>query len=123
MNDELKTGVHSYLAEGRMQNLRDYVSRGRNLEKAPIEQLHGEWVASMRAWATDPQKNHNPRRDDIEAELALRGLEPPYEMVTDEIDTITRFAAGAMQHMDDAQKEKLNAEIIDFIVGEKSRGN
>jgi hypothetical protein len=50
MNDnEFKAGFYSWLAEGRMQLVRDYAGRGRNLEGVPIDQLRGEWVALMRA--------------------------------------------------------------------------
>lgn len=121
--DELKAGVHSWLAENQMQDVRNYVSRGRSFESASIDQLNSEWVALMRDWAADPRQSKNPRRTDIESEMTLRGLEPPYKLVKDELDTITRVAADAMEDMDEAEKEKLNTEIMDFIAEEKARGN
>ena len=128
MNDnEFKAGFHSWLAEGRMQLVRDYAGRGRSLEGAPIDQLRGEWVALMRAWVTNPHEFRNPKRADIESEFTLRGLEPPYEMVVDEFEAVTRFISDAMENMDDAEKNRINTEIatelVDFLAGEQSRRN
>jgi hypothetical protein len=128
MNDnEFKAGFHSWLAEGRMQQVRDYSSRGRSLESTPVAQLQGEWVALMRAWVTNPHEFRNPKRADIESEFTLRGLEPPYEMVVDEFEAVTRFISDAMENMDEAEKDRINTEIaselVDFLAGEQSRRN
>ena len=128
MNDnEFKAGFHSWLAKGRMQQVRDYVGRGRGLENVPIDQLRGEWVAFMRAWVTDPHEFRNPKRADIESEFTLRGLELPYEMVVDEFEAVTRFISNAMENMDEAEKDRINSEIaselVDFLSEEQSRRN
>jgi hypothetical protein len=126
-DDQYKAGLHSWLADGRMQVVRDYASRGRGLESVPTDQLRGEWVALMRAWVTNPHEFRNPKRADIESEFALRGLEPPYEMVVDEFEAVTRFISNAMENMDDAEKDRINTEIaselVGFLEGEKSRRN
>ncbi|PVE24311.1 hypothetical protein DC522_11625 [Microvirga sp. KLBC 81] len=125
--DEFKAGFHSWLAEGRMQQVRDYASRGRSLEKTSIERLQGEWIALVRAWVTNPHEHSNPQRADIEAEFTLRGLEPPYEMVKDEFEAIIGFASNTMENLDDIEKDRINDEIADelaeFLVGEQSRRN
>ncbi|MPR10694.1 hypothetical protein [Microvirga tunisiensis] len=110
-----------------MQLVQDYASRGRSLEKVPTDQLRGEWVALMRAWVTNPHEFRNPQRADIECEFTLRGLEPPYEMVVDEFEAVTRFISEAIENMDDAEKDRINtqiaSELVDFLSGEKSRRN
>jgi hypothetical protein len=125
--DEMKAGFNSWIAEGRMQHVRDYAGRGRSFEKTPIDQLQGEWVALVRAWATNPQEHNNPRRADIEAELALRGLEPPHELIRDDLDVIARFAMTTMENMDSIDKDRINDEIAgelaEFLVGGQSRRN
>ena len=64
-----------------------------------------------------------PQRDDIQAELTLHGLEPPYKLVQDELNAITEAAAGAVAEMDEIAKEELNSEVMNFIRQEKSRSN
>jgi hypothetical protein len=125
--DELKAGFHSWLADGPMQHVGDYASRGRSFEKTPIDQLQGEWVLLIRAWATNPHEYNNPRRADIEAEFTLRGLKPPYEMAKDEFDAIVGFAKDAVENLDDIERDRINDEIADelaeFLTGEQSQRN
>jgi hypothetical protein len=125
--DELKAGFHSWLANGPMQHVRDYASRGRRFEKTPVDQLQGEWVLLVRAWATNPHEHNNPRRADIEAEFTLRGLKPPYEMAKDEFNAIIGFTKNAVESMDDIERDRINDEIIDelaeFLAGEQPLRN
>jgi hypothetical protein len=90
--DELKAGVHTWIAETQMRAVQDYVSRGRRLEQSPEEALAAAWIALMRAWAKAPEKGQDPRRVDIEAEYSLRGLKPPYEFVRSEMDALANGA-------------------------------
>ena len=121
--DELDAGVRSFIAERQMQEVRSYVGRGRSLESASTDQLNSEWVSHVREWAADPQKTANLRRDDIQAELILRGLEPPDKLVQDELNAITEAAAGAVAEMDETAKEELSSEVMNFIRQEKSRSD
>ena len=128
MNDnKFEAGFHSWLAEGRMQQVRDYASRGRSHEITPVAQLQGEWVALMRAWVFNPHEYNNPRRADIEAEFTIRRLDLPYELVKADLEAITRFVSNAMENMDEAEKDRINTEIaselVDFLVQEQSRRN
>ena len=43
---------------------------------------------------------------DIEAEDAVRGLKPLYELVKDELETILRTSADAMESMDEEAKAR-----------------
>jgi hypothetical protein len=106
-----------------MQEVRSYVGRGRSLESASTDQLNSERVSHVRERAADPQKTANLRRDDIQAELTLRGLEPPDKLVQDELNAITEAAAGAVAERDEIAKEELNSEVMNFIRQEKSRSN
>ncbi|WP_404294279.1 hypothetical protein ACD578_28715 (plasmid) [Microvirga sp. RSM25] len=79
------------------------------------------------AWVTYPHEVRNPQRADIESEFTLRGLEPPYEIVVDEFEAVTRFISEAMENMDEAEKDRINTqiadELVDFLSGEQSRHN
>lgn len=121
--DELKAGVRSWVAETQMQAVQDYVSGGRRLEHSPEEALAGAWVGLMRAWAKAPGIGHDTRRVDIEAEYSLRGLKPPYELVRDEMETITQATAGAIEEMNEIDRDRINNEILNLRSGEKSRAN
>lgn len=72
--NDVRAATESWLAENRMREVQDYISRGRSLEHTSIDELAGEWVSLIRAWAADLRHAHDRRRADIEAEYQLRGL-------------------------------------------------
>jgi hypothetical protein len=60
---------------------------------------------------------------DIEAEYAVRGLKPPYDRVKDELETILRTSAEAMESMDEDAKAQLNSNVLQFSATEKKKAN
>jgi hypothetical protein len=122
-DDDVKTAVQSWIAESQMGAVQDYVSRGRHLERSPEEALAGAWISLMRAWVKAPEKGQDPRRVDIEAEYSLRGLKPPYELAKGEMEEFIQIAAGAIEDMDEIDRDRINSEILNLRSGEKSRRN
>jgi hypothetical protein len=101
------------MADAQLRLIQDYVSRGRHLEHTLEEILAGDWVSLMRAWAGAPEEGQDPRRRDIESEYSLRGLQPPYELVRSEMDTLARGAAALIQQMDEAAGEEIDNIILE----------
>jgi hypothetical protein len=60
---------------------------------------------------------------DIEAEDAVRGRKPPYERVKDELETILRTSAEAMESMDEEAKAQLNSDVLQFSATAKEKAN
>jgi hypothetical protein len=60
---------------------------------------------------------------DIEAEYALRGLKPPYELLKDELETILRTSAEAMESIDEEAKAQLNSDVLQFSATEKGKAD
>jgi hypothetical protein len=89
-----------------------------------LKQLQtGAWIGLMRAWAKAPEKEQDPRRVDIEAEYSLRGVKPSYEFVKDEMEALAQAAAGAIEDMDEIDRDRINSDILNLRSGEKSRDN
>lgn len=63
------------------QAVGDYVERGRRLKHTPEKALDAAWIRLMRAQVAAPSQEHDTRLLDIEAEYALRGIKPPYELL------------------------------------------
>jgi hypothetical protein len=59
----------------------------------------------------------------IEAEDAVRGLKPLYELVKDELETILRTSADAMESMDEEAKAQLNSDVLQFSAIAKEKAN
>jgi hypothetical protein len=76
--DDLDNSVSQYEAYDRQKKLASYLQRGRYLAGVSIEKLKEDWIARYREWAKDIKAPQDHRsRDDIEAELDLRGEEIP----------------------------------------------
>lgn len=122
-DQDMKAALHSWMADAQLRVIQDYVSRGRHLNHTPEETLAGDWVELMRAWAAAPEKGQDPRRRDIEAEYSLRGMQPPYERVKAEMETLARGAATLIQRMDAVAGEEIDSMILDQSSEEQNRAN
>lgn len=66
------------LENKRLEQLRDYVARGRALSKISTGELIARWIGWMSAWADDGTTDFRDC-EDLEAELKLRNVKPPRE--------------------------------------------
>jgi hypothetical protein len=74
--------VEAWLANQQLERLENYLQRGRPLSDVSLEELRTHWVALMRAWAQHVRGGiDNREREDIEAEMTLRKVEPPFDLV------------------------------------------
>jgi hypothetical protein len=123
--DEVRAAVDSWLAEQRMNGLREYIGRGRPLQLVPEEQLVATWVRIMRSWAAAPEEGQpeGRQREDIEAEAELRPFELPFDLVGSEIATLASAAGLAGERMDEETAAKLSEEIAGFRADELSKRN
>jgi hypothetical protein len=83
--------VCSVVATADLAQLRSYVRRGRGLEGASDTHLTDIWCEGMRTWAKDA-RTRPTTLDDAEAELSLRGVQLPVELVEDEIAAVIEGA-------------------------------
>ncbi len=122
-DQDMKAALHSWMADTQLRVIQDYVSRGRHLEHTPEETLAGDWVELVRAWAARPENGQDPKRRDIESEYSLRGLQPPYELVSAEMDALARGAAALIQQMDVVAGEEIDNIILARNSDEKDQAN
>ena len=61
-----------------LEQLQDYLIRGRALSNVSTEELSSRWVAWLNAWA-DGDRSQFREYEDIEAEMKLRNVKPPRE--------------------------------------------
>jgi hypothetical protein len=78
--------ISTYIANMSIEELRDYVKRGRQFALMAIDNLNARWVGSFNAWAIDRNPTNGREWQDIAAEFTLRGLEPPLNLVRDAFD-------------------------------------
>lgn len=81
----------AYLEDRRLNEAADYVRRGRANEKKSAEELEQEWLVGFRAWAESSARDRVYDRrslDDLESEMYLRRLQPPFDLVKNEIEVL-----------------------------------
>ncbi len=83
--------IDQFLQHRKMEQTQDYLSRGRRFAGLDPEQLNEDWVDAVRRWLAQKDRSRERTMDDLAAELELRGSEPPYEAVKQEL--ADRFAA------------------------------
>jgi hypothetical protein len=84
-SNTLTDGVKAFLLESRMEKVREYLYEGRRFETLSVGDLRSEWInaldrCSVSLTALESQK----RLDDLEAEMEVRKIDPPFDDVIKE---------------------------------------
>jgi hypothetical protein len=77
--------VNAFLQYRNMKQMQDYLARGRRFAKLDIGRLNNEWIIAVRSWLAHKHRTKELMMDDLAAEPRLRGLEPPYGAVEQEL--------------------------------------
>ena len=85
-----ETKIYAFLQHGIREQRRKYLARGRRFVILEVEQLSKSWITAVRNWLACKDRAAEVTMDDLTAELRLRGLEPPYEAIKQEL--AVRFA-------------------------------
>jgi hypothetical protein len=117
----MKDEMLDFLRKQKAETAMDYVNRGRAFEKSDGEILKARWVEIVGEMA---ELNHANavERDDIEAELTLRGVEPPAEAVDLE-RAMTNMVADLIRMRDEEpakfkkMEQFVGAAALDFLLG------
>ena len=82
-----ETKIYAFLQHGIREQRRKYLARGRRFVILEVEQLSKSWITAVRNWLACKDRAAEVTMDDLTAELRLRGLEPPYDAVKQELAT------------------------------------
>ena len=77
--------VNAFLQHKSMKQMQDYLARGRRFAELDMERLNKDWIIAVRSWLAHKHRTKERLMDDLAAELRLRGLEPPYGAVEQEL--------------------------------------
>src|SRR5262245_22881517 len=77
--------VNAFLQHKSMNQMQDYLARGRRFVGLDMERLNKDWVIALRGWLAHKHRTKERLMDDLAAELQLRGLEPPYGAVEQDL--------------------------------------
>jgi len=77
--------VNAFLQHKSTEKMQDYLARGRRFAEFDVERLKKDWIIAVRSWFAHKHRTKERMMDDLAAELRLRGLEPPYDAVEQEL--------------------------------------
>jgi hypothetical protein len=114
-----------FMQHALMEETKEYLQRGRQHVSLQLAELNDRWVTAFRDWFNHKEQEHgNQERviaiDDLSAELRLRGLEPPYASVPDEV---AAMHAEMVQLGPDSASDSLRSKIRDFRIQRSKRKN
>jgi hypothetical protein len=87
--------VNAFLQHKSLEQMQDYLARGRRFTKLDVRQLTEDWIIAVRSWLAHKGRTKERMMDDLTAELRLRGLEPPYGAVEQELADRSAQTNGA----------------------------
>ena len=104
--------VDTFLQHKSLEQMQDYLARGRRFTTFDVRQLTKDWIIAVRSWLAHKDHTNERMMDDLAAELRFRGLEPPYLAVEQEL------ADCSAQTKETERKKVLRAfarEIGEFV--------
>ena len=102
-----------------MDDLADYLNRGRLFAQTPVDQLEFRWVQLMHEWVKNFTKTDH-RANDIQAELGLRGIEIPMHLIKDLISVLQDLSIKAAASFIDAPADQ-KAVVEEWLRKEMER--
>jgi hypothetical protein len=103
-----------------MEDLADYLNRGRLLAETPVDQLKSRWVQLMHEWVKNFKKTDHRERNDIQAELGLRRIEIPMKLIEDLIPTLQGLSIKAAVELLSAPADR-KVVVEEWLQREKDR--
>jgi hypothetical protein len=107
--------VNVFLQHKSMKQTQAYLARGRRFAQLDVERLNTDWIIAVRSWLAHKHRTKERVMDDLAAELRLRGLEPPYGAVEQDL-------ANRSAQTNEAERKKTLREVAREI-GEVMREN
>ncbi len=93
--------ILAMLRNQQFDELENYVSRGRQLGHTSVAGLKHRWATLMREWVKDFKGEiDNQERSDIQAELQLRGIELPIELIGNTFRSLQQLAQKAADEVE-----------------------
>ena len=104
----LKEDFMAFVLEGTMEKARKYLHEGRQFESLNSADLRSQWISAYKKLAASLTNPESLKLvDDLQAEMEIRRIEPPYDDVKAEAEAITAYATRA-EHL---RLEDLQADI------------
>lgn len=109
--NKAKLVVHNAIAKEKLDDLKSYLERGRRYETLADEELEELWIKAVKDWSDGPFRP-SISLNDCDAEYALRGSKPPYDLAAADIERAITTINARAEAMSDGERYEANAAMI-----------
>jgi hypothetical protein len=106
--------VRGWLRSNGLDSTADYAARGRKHRSMSPDDLSAAWANSFKQLAEDfINADLMLAQNDLTAEYELRGQDPPYALVSKEMDRYATNFEAAMNLLTPSQLDRLTEDVFD----------
>jgi hypothetical protein len=111
-NDDHDALMRGWIDNRLLDQIQDYIARGRRLTGIDYATLRRQWIAAMKLWSTKSANAEDHKlREDIQAELQLRGYQLPYDSVKDELARLTAMSEVFIESLKPEDRARMSRRI------------
>lgn len=127
MRKEMEAKVLAFLGERSLEATRSYVAKGRRFKALDDRTLRDSWMSAFKRYASDPSNRASRKLwEALQAEMAIRRIEPPMDRVQDEVNALAKRAVEVVQRLrtDPDRWVEVNEDLqsaIDAVTSERER--
>jgi hypothetical protein len=118
-SDPERNIVTALLANELMNQMHDYLDRGRRFRNSNLQALYRDWVTSVRGLFGDRDRKYERNYHDLTAEFQLRKIEPLYEPVRPIIESFEAEVMGRLNSRAKPISRELEEKIEEVLQEEK----
>jgi hypothetical protein len=108
-HDEL---MRAWIDNRLLEQVEDYLGRGRRLAGSDHAVLRRHWIAAMKLWSAKAANAEDHKlREDIQAEMQLRGHRLPYELVKEELAKLTTMSSAFMDGLGPDDRARISRTL------------
>jgi hypothetical protein len=114
IDKKARDDVLAFLIENGMERVLGYLQEGRRFEALDGADLRSEWIAAFKVIAGNPvDPEFRKRFADLQDEMELRRIEPPYDEVKKELDAFVDHATQLYERLkaDPERLAEVNQEL------------
>jgi hypothetical protein len=94
-----KSQIETMIANNLMEQKQAYLSRGRKFQETATADLTAMWIKQMNAWADLTPAYDRALMQDLAAELDIRGIAEPLDLVAPAWQKIVQRTEVAQKHL------------------------
>jgi hypothetical protein len=111
-----KDEILAMLENNSMEEMQDYLQRGRDLAHVSDGELVDAWVAQMNFWAEQSKDYYGRMYNDCTAELSLRKIEPPFDRAA---EAFKKIIANDVAYTNELLKDPARTAALEITIQAK----